>query len=216
MNKYPQIIWSKEILLFLKKSSDYYKERIVDAPCGNGIIGYVVHKGLPKSNLILLDNDPNLYNSIYAIKGENVEIRVEDIFNLNLNSEHNTWLLINSLYCLPDSNKLISENRKYFEYVVAIFPRIQSRNFKHFSKKNPNFPNPSVKSIQKTIDLFHENSYQILYKKNITRIPFHIWNDFFDRYKLTFFLKNYVYNMLDKILFFLPGHYTIIAFKRSE
>ena len=129
-----------------------------------------------------------------------MDYRIEDIFEFHIEGNDHTWLLINSLYCLPDSDKLISGAKDKFKYVIAVFPDVKSANYKYFIKKNPNFSNPSA----------------IESKSNNTKVAFHKWNGFFDAIKLPFIFKNIIYLTFDNLLFFLSGHYTIIAFKRSE
>ena len=214
-HKYPQSIWASEIVKLLKSNPDYSFGTIVDAPCGNGIIGNLVSKELDNPRILLLDNDTSLSKSPYVIN-EKIDYRIEDIFEFQIEGNNNTWLLINSLYCLPDSDKLISGGKDKFKYIIAVFPNIKSSNYKYFIKKNPNFSNPSAIDIASTINLFKKNGYDLKSKSNITKVPFHKWNSFFGAMKLPFIFKNIIYLIFNKLLFFLSGHYTIIAFKRSE
>lgn len=214
-HKYPQSIWASEIVKLLKSNPDYSLGIIVDAPCGNGIIGNLISKELDNPRILLLDNDTSLSKSPYVIN-EKMDYRIEDIFEFHIEGDDHTWLLINSLYCLPDSDKLISGAKDKFKYVIAVFPDIKSANYKYFIKKNPNFSNPSAIDIESTINLFKKHGYDLESKSNNTKVAFHKWNGFFDAIKLPFIFKNIIYLTFDNLLFFLSGHYTIIAFKRSE
>jgi hypothetical protein len=214
-HKYPQNTWAKEIVKILRSNPEYLKESIVDAPCGNGIIGHLVFNEFSNSKVVLLDNDKSLLESPYS-QNEAIQTRVEDVFDFKINGKDNTWLLINSLFCLPNSSELISRNRDQFKYIIAICPNIGSSNFKYFTKKNPDFSNPSAIDIPSTVKLFQQHGYTLEFQKEITKVPFHKWNVFFDCIKLPFFLKNILFLLFEKILFFLSGQYTIIACKRSE
>lgn len=214
-HKYPQNIWASEIVKILKSNVDYTSGKIVDAPCGNGIIGNLVSKEFDTSKILLLDNDSSLSKSPYVIN-EKIDYRIEDIFNFKIDGKDNTWLLINSLYCLPNSEVLISGNRDRFKYIIAVFPNIESSNYKYFTKKHPEFSNPSSKDIKSTIELFNQSGYIVVSQKKITKLAFHKWNNVFDRLKFPLIFKNIIYLTFEKILFFISGHYTIIAFKRSE
>lgn len=214
-HKYPQNIWASEIVKILKSNIEYTSGTIVDAPCGNGIIGNLVSKELDTPKILLLDNDASLSKSPYVIN-EKIDYRIEDIFDFKIDGKDNTWLLINSLYCLPDSEVLISGKRDKFKYIIAIFPNIESSNYKYFTKKHPEFSNPSSIDINSTIQLFNQSGYIVVSQKKITKLAFHKWNNVFDRLKFPLVLKNIIYLAFEKILFFISGHYTIIAFKRSE
>ncbi len=214
-HKYPQNIWANEIVKILKSNTEYTHGMIVDAPCGNGIIGNLVSKEFDNLNLLLLDNDTSLLKSPYVLN-EGIEYKIEDIFEFDIEGNDNTWLLINSLYCLPDSEVLLSGKRDKFKYIIAVFPIIGSSNYKYFTKKHPEFSNPSSKDIKSTIQLFNQCGYVVASQKNITKLAFHKWNNVFDRLKFPLVLKNIIYLTFEKILFFISGHYTIIAFKRSE
>lgn len=215
-HKYPQGLWAREVSKILKSNPEMIENKILDAPCGNGIIGHLVQQDHPQIPFILLDNDERLLLSPYAVQSNKTEILVDDIFTYQMKGESNTWLLINSLYCLPNSDELINGKKANFKYIVAIFPDINRSNFKSFTRQNPNFSNESILDLPTTLNFFKQHGYEAINQKSITRIPFHKWNLLFDKLRLPFVLKNLVYLLSEKILFFLSGHYTIIVFKRSE
>ncbi len=218
-HKYPQNIWANAIISLFKNGTvkaDPFS-CLYDAPCGNGIIGNLVFKGLKNKKMIMLDNDERLLQSPYIqIDDPNFKYTVGDIFAYEPEGTDNVWLLINSLYCLPDTEKLLVSKKIFFKFIIGIFPDIESSNFTYFRKKNPEFKNPSLMDKDQTIAFFLKVGYKPVFSKRICKMPFHKWNYWFDKLKIHPLLKNTILTCLDKILFFLPGHYTIIAFIRYE
>lgn len=218
LHKYPQNVWVKEILSIVKSNTIKISDNAVffDAPCGNGIIANLLFKELKNIKIELLDNDPVLIKSNYTeINDAKFKVQVGDIFEYSPSGSDNIWLLINSLYCLPKSVELIAGKKDSMKYIIAVFPDIHSKNFKFFKKKNPDFENPSLLSIDSTIQLFENHNYSLIYKKDIIKIPFHIWNNKLQNLPIPLKIKNLIFSLLDKLLFFLPNQYTIIAFIRK-
>lgn len=219
LHKYPQNVWVNEILSIVKSNTIKVPENAVffDAPCGNGIIGNLLFKELKNIKMELLDNDPVLIKSIYTeINDAKFKVQVGDIFEYSPAGNDNVWLLINSLYCLPRSVELIKSKKDSMKYIIGVFPDIHSKNFKFFKKKNPNFENPSLLDIDSTIQLFENQNYNFIYRKDIIKIPFHIWNNNLQSLPIPIKIKNLIFSIFDKLFFFLPNHYTIIAFSRNE
>ncbi|MBN2487378.1 MAG: methyltransferase [Bacteroidales bacterium] len=171
---YPQVVWAKEInqilnSSLLKNSNNY---TIVDAPCGNGVITYWVKKKQKNRKFLLYDIDERLLDIVNKnLKG--VSWYNADIFKLNLETSENIWLFINSLYCLPEGEKLIETMSKQMKYVIAVFPYIGHPNYKAFLAANPDFKNPSAMTEPETLALFEKYGYKTILKKGCTFISYH-------------------------------------------
>ncbi len=218
-HKYPQNIWAGEIVSIFRKGIIKHdlNSLVCDAPCGNGIIGNLVSRKLSEYKFTLLDNDPGLKNSPYTQNlTERISLINGDIFAFQPEGNSNTWLLINSLYCLPDAEQLIAGKKAAYRNIIAVFPDTESSNFRYFKIKNPGFQNPSLMDIKSTKELFHKSGFKMVYEKRVTRLPFHKLNKICETLHVPPVLKNIVFSVLDKIMFFLPGQYTIIAFIRYE
>jgi hypothetical protein len=219
--KYPQNIWANEITLLIKqKKIEYFKDSIfVDSPCGNGIIGNLVFHDCEKLKIQMRISDinPEIMDSPYSkVNNSNFTVLVEDIFNQKLEGKNNVWLFINSLYCLPNADSLIAHQRENFKTIIAVFPNINSFNYQYFMSQNKHFNNPTEMSLNETIEFFEKHGYgKIIFKKN-TRIPFHFWNNIFNKIRLNLVLRNVLFTIFDKLLFFLPGQYAIIVFSKNE
>ena len=55
--KYPQYLWTKEIYSIIKEYDILQSRRLIDAPSGNGIISYWLHKNHNINDIELVDND---------------------------------------------------------------------------------------------------------------------------------------------------------------
>ncbi|MCC6818893.1 MAG: methyltransferase [Bacteroidia bacterium] len=214
-HKYPQNIWAKNIILILRELNLENDTAIVDAPCGNGIIAYFVKKAFPNRNVYALDLSVNQLNSPY-LKSPDVKINIKqaDVFNEKIKGENNIWLLINSLYCLPDKYLLIENNRSQYKYILALVPDVDSDNFSFFTKQNPNFQNPSKMTLNETIQFFHDTGYELINTVKTTMISFHKWNEKLVKFKIPFTLRNFIFFLLNKLSFFGKPKYHILVLKR--
>lgn len=212
--KYPQNIWSRKInALLLDKAFDL----VVDAPCGNGMISFESAKQFPNIQFFAVDIDEQQLSSHFLKnKPSNLSSQLDDIFQLKIKKGNNAWLFINSLYCLPEKEKLMSNFSIQFNSIYAVFPNIESSNYKYFTKKNPEFENPSAMTINETIKFIENYGFKLIKRQPVTAIPFHIWNSFFDKIGLNFKLKNLIFTLTDSIFFFGRKHYEIMEFKRYE
>ncbi|HEY1047209.1 MAG TPA: class I SAM-dependent methyltransferase [Bacteroidia bacterium] len=212
--KYPQNIWSIKINKML---SGKKFDLVVDAPCGNGIISYLSAKQFPNIQFLAVDIDEKqLSSNFLKNKPLNLNSRLDDIFQLKINNGNNAWLFVNSLYCLPEKERLMENFSIQFNSIFAVFPDIESSNYKYFTKKNKDFENPSAMTILDTIQFFEKYGFKLIRKQAVTSIPFHIWNSFFDKIRLNIKLKNLIFTLTDSIFFFGRKQYEIMEFKRYE
>lgn len=216
-HKYPQNLWAREIIRRLQKLNVSDDAAFVDAPCGNGIIAYFVKKAFPERKVWAFDLDENLLKSPYLQEGSLFPIsKKADVFQEKVGGSDNVWLLVNSLYCLPDKERLLELNKSQFRHIICIVPDKDASNFKYFTHRNPEFGNPSLMGINETIEFFKEQDYRLLENKGMTRLPFHKFNaiPFFSRIPIN--VKNYFFTMLDRLYFFGKNQYSILTFERYE
>ena len=132
----------------------------------------------------------------------------KDILEINCKDRNDDiWLFINSLYCLEDGELVIRQLKNRFKYIIGIFPYINHNNYNAFIEKNPGFKIPLELDKNDTIELFEELGYELLFKKDITHIPFHIYN--YEIIKKSFII-------LDKYFKRSAGAYWISLFKRNR
>ena len=212
-HKYPQNIWAENAVKIIHSLPLSENSLIVDAPCGNGIIAWFVKKAFSSREVWAFDLDEQLLNSPY-LRDNGIVSRKSDIFNTEIRGNDNVWLLINSLYCLPEKEKLIDTNRTYYKYIICVIPDIEKSNFKFFTKKNPDFQNPSIMKVNETIELFKSHNYRLLDNKGITRLPFHKLNQWIIFLKLPLNVKNFIFFALERFYFFGVNQYRILTFER--
>jgi hypothetical protein len=218
-HKYPQNIWAGEIVKLLKSGQVRMEEGsiIADAPAGSGIISYFVGKSIKDRKIIAVDNDPALLNSAYTRTPDfNLQAELGDIFEFRPEGKNNVWLLVNSLFCLPDKERLVSGKRSQFRYIIAVFPDITSSNYRYFSRKHPEFENPNSMTLENTHDFFASQGYKLIYSKRLAKLSFHSWGKFLSRLRFTPRIRNLFMTLMDKLMFFRNGQYELAVFIRNE
>jgi hypothetical protein len=219
IHKYPQHLWAREIIQLINSQigNAYKNNLLVDAPCGNGIIGNLVFHGLEDAKVKIMDIDDSVLNSPYNLKNNpNFSLELGDIFKSKHEGSDNIWLFINSLYCLPNTKVLMEQQSQYFKYIIAVVPNIEKKNFINFKEKNPNFPNPSLMKLDETIRFFESYNYQLKFQKSISKVVFHKWGPILDKMKMPNSWKQSLFTLLDKILVFSPGQYEIMLYERTK
>lgn len=218
-HKYPQNLWALSINRQLKKIlPELGKDStITDAPCGNAIIAYFVKKEFKDRTVIALDNDQKLMNSRYILsKDISLKIRLEDIYNHKIEGKDNVWLLINSLFCLPEKERLLSCTREQYKFIIAIIPDIEAGNFIFFQNRNPEFRNPSAMKVGETINFFKTNGYSLKYREDLTSVQFHKFNKWFESMRVPIAIRNLLLTVLDYLFFFKKKQYVLLTFSRYE
>lgn len=149
---------------------DLSERWVVDVPCGSGVVSYWLRRAFPDLQLRLYDIDPaNVTIAQKHFGGSNVGRA--DLYSLNLPQANNVWLLINSLYCLPEVHTLVRTMSRQMEYVFGVFPHLGTKNIRAYLAE-PGAVDPNLMSQAATVGLFGENGYEVLYQKDITRIAY--------------------------------------------
>jgi hypothetical protein len=219
IHKYPQHLWAKEIIQLIKSQigNSYKNKLLVDAPCGNGIIGNLVFHGLEEAKVKIMDIDDSVLTSPYYLKNNpNFSLELGDIFKSKQEGSENIWLFINSLYCLPNTKVLLDQQRQYFKYIIAVVPNVERQNFINFKKKNPSFPNPSLMKIEETNHFFESSDYHLKFQKSMSKVVFHKWGPILDKMKVPNSWKQMMFTFLDKLFVFSPGQYEIMLYERTK
>lgn len=208
--KYPQSIWAKRIAKHLKHDLNTI-DSIVDAPAGNGLMGYLISKVFTTSSCTLIDINTDLLQSPY-IQGQNIQAKIQDLNETPL-PQSTVWLMINSLYCLNHAADIVNNNAKSFITIVFVLPKTNRINYRIFIKSNPGFSNPSVMSHQALSALMSENGFKEIVNEGLIKCPNHLFQPVLSFLKLPLAFQNKLYYCLDRLLFFLPNQYEIIIYK---
>ncbi len=203
--QYPQYLWANEIYSLIQKYNLLERRTLIDAPCGNGVISYWLHKKFNINRIELIDNSEKDIETAEKYLPF-MDISCKNILDLDSNLiKDDIWLFINSLYCLNDGELIINHLKKRSKYIIGIFPHIDHINYKSFFEKNPNFINPTELNVSDTIRLFNSAGYDLLYKNSITYFPYH---------KYTFSGSRIIFNLFDNFFSARKGAYWISLFKR--
>ena len=157
---YPQYLWAREINRLLKSGTipDFRERQIIDAPCGSGVVTFWLKRW-----------NSGLRTQLYDLDRNNVDLarrwfpacnaRVADIYKLEVERSDNVWLLINSLYCLPEAGALLGRMARHMEYIVGVFPYLDTKNYRKFLC-TPGAHNPSAMTKEQTLVHFAASGAQ--------------------------------------------------------
>lgn len=170
---YPQIIFAKEIEKVMNEFGLDVKT-VLDAPCGNGETSYYLSGN---SNLFVTGADID-GNSIKVanknFKSKNLSFVEANIFDLLQEKQiFDTICIINSLFLLPDKEKLFDLVRKNLKSMNSLFflviPNIESKNYKLFMQSNPGFKNQEIEK-QEMVNILGQNNFTVKVCKEIVYI----------------------------------------------
>lgn len=149
--RYPQRGWACTIALWMRELS-LTDRRYVDAPCGDGIVSYWLARELHEARIEARDLSSQA--TALAAMGlcpwrTRVQVQQGAICDLATDSGNDVWLLINSLFLLPDPYGEIARLRLRFEYIVIVIPDIHARNYELYmrrsnAQRNPHALEPSM------------------------------------------------------------------------
>jgi 2-polyprenyl-3-methyl-5-hydroxy-6-metoxy-1,4-benzoquinol methylase len=168
---YPKYLFYK----FIKKHIPSTAEQIVDAPCGVGYITHFLSKSFPNTLFYGIDIDEeSIKEAQRDWSGKNITYYQNDIYTFSFTEDYDIFLLINSLFLLPEPKKLmakIKENLKPGGSVIVIVPNIHSDNFKSFQRAHPG-ENTFIKDRNEMILFFKEAGYTVEKTEGLIYVPY--------------------------------------------
>jgi SAM-dependent methyltransferase len=173
--RYPQFLWARSIAAILARFAPP-PLTIVDAPSGNGVVTYWLRRRHPQYRYILVDVSPDAIDvARHNIKSAGVTFVCADISDYLQGAQLGpaVLLLINSLYLLPEPDRLMLNIRSRFETVIGLFPHIDRCNFRAFVRKNPTFKHSLLLDRNATVDYFAQYSFHLIYGSDISTIHQH-------------------------------------------
>jgi hypothetical protein len=165
--RYPYYHWAKALGKALRESDFDENATIIDAPCGDGAVSYWLMKQGIGRRYELHDLSPRearlasyLRQRPQANQAE-VTVTCGDIAQIEVSGRANdTWLLINSLFLLPDIDNLVERMRPRIQTVVGLFPEITHKNYLAFTQLDPH-SNIHAMDRTQTIAFFHRHGYAL-------------------------------------------------------
>lgn len=177
--RYPHYHWVGAIEKVLSNAGLGNDVTFVDAPCGVGGISYWLIKRKIGTRYELLDISERAIQIAKPLqawserRGVEMSIDCKDIFDLdNSTPSNDVWLLINSLFLLPDADRLVEHMSNRAEHIVGLFPHIDRRNYLQYVARKPR-TNTNPLNQEDTIAFFKSHGYQLREKQDVTFIPFY-------------------------------------------
>jgi hypothetical protein len=209
---YPQYRWARTLVRLLPRYLTDREAVVVDAPCGDGVMSHwLLKSGRIANPFELYDRSPELIEKASLVGGRQA-IRVRaaacDIFEIaSAETRNDLWLLINSLYLLPDIHKLVAKMRPRFASIVAVFPYLDRANYRYYLRRADRCDNVSGMSDEETIDFFADHGYRLDHREDVT---------FLSQYRFDFRGARRIFNILDPLFAHVQGNYWIGVFLRQD
>lgn len=169
---YPHYYWARAIRNVLREHRHPGKVTLIDAPCGEGIISYWIMRSFPDCGLELVDRDEQVLVNAKKIVPAGQIIR-SDLRCLDNRRGDDIWLLINSLFLLPNPEEIVNRMHPRASLIVGIFPDLEHPNYRCFARNNPEFQNPHAMSPLETSEFFERCGYHLTQQISLTSIPYH-------------------------------------------
>ena len=195
-------------ILTLIRQDDSSISRILDCPGGDGTITKALAKDYPDITFTCLDISQYEISKLQNVRlPNNLKASLGDLHKLTIsNNEYDIWLIINSLFLLPNLDDVLKKLNK-FKYVIVIIPNIKSHNFELFNSQHHGV-NIHKLSLQDVIDHFQAANLTSIKVKSMGYRP---------RFKLNIFNKILKYFPLIDQYPILTNvcNYHLIYFKRN-
>lgn len=209
---YPQYRWARRLSGLLPRYLADRSASVVDAPCGDGVISYwLLRSGRIPNPFELYDRSPELIRKASRITGQTgqvIEAAACDIFEIESEARRDDlWLLINSLYLLPDAARLIAKMRPRFGTIAGVFPYLERGNYRAYLKRSDRVENVSGMSDGETVSLFADHGYRLDHREDAAFLP---------QYRLDFKGARRILNILDPLFAACRGSYWIGLFVRER
>ena len=166
--KYPQYNWASDIAeLISEYEIDESIDQFYDVPGGAGFISSNLAKVFDKKFYVYDIDDTKIASGKKLLGTEKIQIENKDLYKTTFKPK-SLWLLINSLYLLPNIESVIAANKKNTPYIIGVFPYTDSKNYLHFKTKiDPNLNSNEMTKAQ-TLDFFRVNDYELVGSRDTT------------------------------------------------
>lgn len=207
---YPQYRWAQRLAALLPRHLED-DTIVVDAPCGDGVMSYwLVNRGIG-NRFELYDRSPELVAKASRIArphGRPIAASSRDIFTLDTEGRRDDlWLLVNSLYLLPDIDRLLERMKPRFKTIAAVFPYLDRENYRYYLRQDARWENVSGMSDTETVAFFARHGYRLDHREDATFLAQFRWDVRGSRRFL---------NLIDPWFRSREGNYWIGVFVRSN
>lgn len=175
--RYPQYSWASAIRPVL---GEYLNAdtKVIDGPCGDGLISHWLQKSYPRQKFVLVDQNSariNIARSVMSLS--NAEFYRGDLpqYLVNLQGMDNVLLFINSISDIREIDSMMEVSKKKVKCIIGIFPKLESKNFRFFSEKYPDYPQLRLLDHAQVVDFFDHYGFILKRQESVSRIHHHAW-----------------------------------------
>jgi hypothetical protein len=216
-HRYPACQWARQIGCILRRIQVTDETTLIDAPCGDGIISYRLMLSGVGNRYELCDTSERAVARARAmftkrfVGRREVSIQVRDIFDMPLGNRHDdVWLLVNSLFLLPDIPTLVRRMRARVKHVVGVFPHTNTADYRSYLARRPDV-NTFPMNQQETIEFFAGQGYTLLESQQTSYVGLRFIRSGYIR-----LLASYAVNPLERFFPRTQAQYWIGAFVRDN
>ncbi len=214
--RYPAQHWASDIRSILTQLS-LDQASIIDAPCGDGVVSYWLMKKRIGKCFELYDLSERAISAASKMlrwtKTRDVELRIEhaNIHDIPVDTgTEDIWLLINSLFLLPDIDELLRRMRRRARTIIGVFPCITSQNYKRYVAHSPS-TNFNEMGQDETVEFFAKHGYRLEHKKEFCYVPI-----LYFRSKYTRLAAGFVVNPIERFFPRKEACYWLAVFSRED
>jgi hypothetical protein len=174
--RYPSYQWAVCIRQILDRMP-LDAATLIDAPCGDGVISYWLIQYALGQRYELYDLSARAVEvsrrmlTWRAARRMELVIERRDIHQLPVEGPaDDVWLLINSLYLLPDIDRLLDRMRPRAQTIIAVFPNTTSANYRLYTAQSPS-TNIHAMGHDETIGFFARHGYSLDEEHELCYVP---------------------------------------------
>lgn len=164
---YPHYLFLKSIN---KNIGSNINTVIIDCPCGNGEITYVMAKNFHTKVFGYDISAKAIQIASERYQLPNLKFETRNIFDVfQFHDKINIFCIVNSLFLLPEPGKLLNKVSRSLTLqgkALVIIPNIESVNFKEF-QKNSSTDNLLILNKQQAFDLFISCGFDVKYVEGL-------------------------------------------------
>jgi trans-aconitate methyltransferase len=171
--RHPQYLWTAPLRQILETVLPDSDGTVIDAPCGDGIITYWLSRHSRGASFELYDRSAGSLSHVRRYQPHLSHVVQADMDDLPTREADSIWLLINSLYLLPDAGRIVERLRPRMKHVLAVFPYTDHANYRAYFRRHPGESNVSAMSRPETLAFMAAHGYEMIEASDATYLPFH-------------------------------------------
>jgi len=177
---YPQYRWAKRLCALLPPYLAERETQVVDAPCGDGVVSYwLLRSGKFANAFQLFDRSAESIAQVKRFISAHpaATAAAGDIFTIPAaEPRRDVWLLVNSLYLLPEIDRLVARMRPRFRVIIGIFPHLDRPNIRYYIQRTGHDENINKMDVAETVAFFARHGYRLEHREDVGFISQFRWS----------------------------------------